>query len=76
MRFGYYLPLDAKPMLTNLLFFLTENDTWYDIGSTEQRIQDYMDACAEAPKGVPVSHYLLKVTQKVIVVGTKPTKTR
>ncbi|MBU3844042.1 MAG: hypothetical protein H9847_04110 [Candidatus Anaerobiospirillum pullicola] len=60
MRFGYYLPLDPKPMLADLLFFLTENDTWYEGYSTEQRIQDYMDAYDEAPQGVPVSHYLIQ----------------
>lgn len=60
MRFGYYLPLDPKPMLADLLFFLTENDTWYEGYSTEQRIQDYMDAYDEAPQGVLASHYLIQ----------------
>ena len=60
MRFGYYLPLEPKPMLADLLFFLTENDTWYEGYSTEQRIQDYMDAYDEAPKGVLASHYLIQ----------------
>ena len=60
MRFGYYLPLEPKPMLADLLFFLTKNDTWYEGYSTEQRIQDYMDAYDEAPQGVPVSHYLIQ----------------
>ncbi len=74
MRFGYYLPLDPKQMFADLLVYLTANDTWYDGESTEQKIQDYMDAYDDddvIPEGVPVSHYLIQ--QHLDAVGSEET---